>query len=86
MTLAGAFLSGKFAASPTLNSTKRFRRPPPLRGDRGDLPPQDLLTLDTSDAMPRRPSTPPTELLRVVPYVSEHAGGSAVVVLPAMLQ
>jgi hypothetical protein len=53
MTLAGAFLGKILATEPSFISTKRFRRSP-LRGDRGDLSPRDLLTLGTPDAMPRR--------------------------------
>jgi hypothetical protein len=41
-------------AAPSFISTQRFRRPPPLRVDQGDLFPRDLPSPNTPDAMTRR--------------------------------
>jgi hypothetical protein len=51
---AAATLGEMLYSAPSTSSTKRNRRPPPLRGDRVDLPSRDLPPPSTPDAVPRR--------------------------------
>jgi hypothetical protein len=54
MATAAATLGEMLSSAPSTRSTKRNRRPPPLRGDRVDLPSRDLPPPSTPDAVPRR--------------------------------
>jgi hypothetical protein len=54
VTTAAATLGEMLSSAPSTSSTKQNRRPPPLRGDRVDLPSRDLPPPGTPDAVPRR--------------------------------
>jgi hypothetical protein len=51
---ATATLGEMLYSAPSTSSTKRNHRPPPLRGDRVDLPSRDLPPPSTPEAVPRR--------------------------------
>jgi hypothetical protein len=86
VAIAAAILGEMLYSAPSTSSTKWNCWPPPLRGDRVDLPSRDLPPLSTPDAVPRRWSLlSMLSVLRCLRLASAHRWKCQGEVLPVQL-